>query len=61
MLAAGEEITVIYHTPQTLRGLLGQHNGSFSLKRTDRITTQEPEEVRKFAQLQRSIKAARDK
>jgi len=33
VLETDEEIVMIYHTPQTLRSLLGEHNGSFSLRK----------------------------
>jgi hypothetical protein len=60
MLEAGEAITVIFHTPQMLRDLLGPRNGAFTLvKDNDRITTAEPDSVKQFADLQRAIHAVR--
>ena len=61
ILKAGEEIVVIYHTPQLLRTLLGEQNGTFVLRKNgDRITTANAATVKKFADLQRAIKAARE-
>jgi hypothetical protein len=60
-LEQGEEIAVIYTTPQLLRGTLGQQSGSFSLQKDhDRIVTQMPDAVKAYAKLQKSIAAIRD-
>jgi len=59
-LEEGGEIVVIFHTPQLLRGLLGERNGSFTLhKHADRIVTNEPEAVKVYAGLQKAIASAR--
>jgi len=60
ILDAADELVVIYHTPQLLRHLLGEHSGSFTLhKRDDRVVTNEPKVVERYAQLQKAIAAAR--
>jgi hypothetical protein len=61
LLESGEEISVIYHTPQLLRYLLGERSGSFSLHRNaERFITREPAAVKHFAELQKAIKHARE-
>ena len=61
LLEAGENVVMIYHTPQMLRHLLGEHSGSFELhKHDDRIVVGDAERLRAFADLQRAIKAARE-
>lgn len=59
-IEAGEEIVVIYHTPQLLRSLLGERSGSFTLRKIhQRIETNEPDVVKHFAELQKAITAAK--
>ena len=59
VLDRDEEIVVIYHTPQLLRFVLGEHSGSFVLvKRNDRITAIDAGGLRAYADLQRRIRAA---
>lgn len=59
LLAAGEEITVIYHTPQLLRHLLGDHSGAFSLRKNgDNAVTNTRDALREFAELQKAVKTA---
>ena len=61
VLDAGEEIVVFYHTPQLLRAVLGQQDGRFTLGTDgERITTTDPVSLKKYADLQRAIKAARE-
>ncbi len=61
VLETGEEIVVIYHTPQLLRHLLGEQSGSFVLqKRGQRIVAKDADHLRGYANLQRAIKAARE-
>ena len=61
VLDAGEEIVVLYHTPQLLRRVLGQQDGRFTLGMDgERITTTDPVSLKKYADLQRAIKAARE-
>jgi hypothetical protein len=61
-LEAGTEITVLYHTPQLLRGALGSRNGTFTLhKDGEHIVTAEPEAVKQFADMQKAVRAAREK
>lgn len=59
ILENGEDITVIYHTPQMLRGLVEQRNGSFTLRKSDdRIVTSDVEAVKAYAKLQKDIRGA---
>ena len=60
ILDAGENIVVLYHTPQLLRAVLGEQNGSFTLTKgsNDSIVTSDPVSLKKYADLQRAIKAA---
>lgn len=61
LLEAGEDITVIYHTPQLLRSLLGERSGSFTLRKVhQRIETDEPDAVKHFVALQQAIARARE-
>jgi hypothetical protein len=61
LLNTGENIVVIYHTPQMLRGLLGEQTGSFVLtKHQTQIVVNDADRLRAFADLQRAIKAARE-
>ena len=61
VLETGEEIVVIYHTPQTLRYVLGDKGGTFVLRKAgDRITVRDAAVLRRYAELQRAIKAARE-
>jgi hypothetical protein len=61
VLRTGEEIVVLYHTPQMLRYVLGEQSGSFVLRRHgERIEAGDPVSLRKYADLQRAIKAARE-
>jgi len=60
VLETGEEIVVIYNTPQTLRHLLGSASGSFTLRKTgDRIAVSDAKVLRRYAEMQRAIKAHR--
>jgi len=59
-LETGAEIVVIYHTPQMLRSVLGEHNGSFMLRKDgDRVVTTTAAAVKDFVRLQAGIAAAR--
>jgi hypothetical protein len=61
LLEAGENVVMIYHTPQMLRYLLGEHSGSFTLgKSGEHVFTPVPDSLRAYAKLQRAIKAARE-
>ena len=61
LLEADEEIVLIYHTPQTLRSLLGEQNGSFVLrKKLSQIIVNNADRLRAFADLQRAIRAVRE-
>lgn len=59
-MATGADIVVIFHTPQLLRGVLGERNGSFTLRRIhERIETDQPDAVKQYAELQKAVQAAR--
>jgi len=59
-IETGAEIVVIYHTPQLLRSLLGERNGSFVLRKDgNRVVTTTPAPVKEFVALQKAIVAAR--
>jgi hypothetical protein len=59
-LDAGAEVAMIFHTPQLLRYVLGERNGSFSLQRQNgRIVTREAEALKAFAQLRADIVKAK--
>ena len=61
LLEAGENVVLIYHTPQMLRHLLGEYSGSFILgKQGEDVVTPAPDSLRAYAKLQRAIKAARE-
>jgi hypothetical protein len=61
MLDHGMVITIFYHTPQLLRGVLGAHNGSFVLRKEgEHIIADDVDAIRKYADLQAAIKAARE-
>jgi hypothetical protein len=61
LLDRDSAITVRYHTPQLLRGLLGERNGSFTLRKTaSRITADDSDTVRQFAALMLDTKRARE-
>lgn len=59
-IEAGETIVVIYHTPQLLRSVLGERNGSFMLRKDgDRVVTTTTAAVKDFVALQKAIAATR--
>ena len=59
-LETGGEITLMFHTPQLLRGLLGESAGSVVLRKEgERIVAGNPQSVRKYCDLQKAIAAAR--
>jgi len=61
LLEAGENIVLIYHTPQMLRHLVGDHSGSLILgKHGENVFTSAPDSLRAYADLQRAIKSARE-
>lgn len=58
-LNAGGEISVLFHVPQLLRGMLDMRPGAFSLRKIDdRYVTQEPAMVKVYADLQRRVQSA---
>jgi hypothetical protein len=58
-LAAGETITVQWHTPRMLQDQLGTQSGSFSVERRgDRFVTSDAGSVKAYADLQARIAAA---
>jgi hypothetical protein len=59
-IETGADIVVIYHTPQMLRSLLGERNGSFILRKDgDRVVTTTAAAVKEFVGLQAGIAAAK--
>jgi hypothetical protein len=61
ILDSGEQLVVIYHTPQLLQGLLGTRSGSIVLVKVgEEIRTVTPGATKDFIALQASIKAARE-
>jgi hypothetical protein len=59
-IETGADIVVIYHTPQMLRSLLGDCNGSFVLRKDgDRVLTTTPSAVKDYAKLRAAIAAAK--
>jgi hypothetical protein len=58
-LATGGLIAVRYHTPQLLRGALGDRNGLFELKlEGEHITASDPGEVKRYIELLDAIEQA---
>lgn len=59
-IETGAEIVVIYHTPQMLRSLLGERNGSFMLRKDgNRVVTTSTAAVKDFMAIQAGIAAAK--
>ncbi len=59
ILDTGEEMTIIYHTPQLLRDRLGNRSGNFVLYKVGdqiRVTDQKP--FLEFVQIQAGVEAA---
>jgi hypothetical protein len=62
VLDLGEEVVVIYHTPQMLRYVLGEHTGSFMLKKVGPlIVAADADGLQRYADLQRAIKKTRER
>jgi hypothetical protein len=60
-LDAGGKVSVLYHTPQLLRNILGQRSGSFMLyKQGDRAVALTSNSVKEFLELQAAMKAGPD-
>lgn len=60
LLEAGEEVVIIYTTPQLLIATLGAHSGSFALKKINaRVVASDAARVRKYAGLQKAARTAR--
>jgi hypothetical protein len=61
ILDSGEQLVVIYHTPQLLQNVLGTRSGSIILvKQGEQIRTATPGAARDFIALQAAIKTARE-
>ncbi len=59
ILDTGEEMTIIYHTPQLLRDRLGNRNGNFVLYKVgDQIRVTNPVPFMEFVQIQAGVEAA---
>jgi hypothetical protein len=58
-LKAGEETTMLFHTPQLFRSTLGQLNGAFTLRQIgERVVTSDIDSVRAYAAIQTAVKRA---
>jgi hypothetical protein len=61
LVDSGQTLTVLYHTPQLMRGLLGTRNGSFTLRKDgERIVTKQPVAVQEYIDLQKAIAVVRE-
>lgn len=59
-IETGAEIVVIYHTPQMLRSVLGERNGTFVLRKDgERVVTTTTAAAKEFVALQKAIAATR--
>ena len=58
-LHRGGTITLSYHTPRMLQGMLGQRNGQFDVIETDnRLIVSDVEQAKRFIELQADIARA---
>jgi len=61
ILELGEEVVLLFHTPQLLRSLLGERTGSFMLKKIGtRVVAIDADSVKKYAALVHAVKQARE-
>jgi len=61
ILELGEEVVLLFHTPQLLRSLLGERTGSFVLKKIGtRVVAIDGDSVKKYADMLRAVKQARE-
>ena len=61
VLGAGEAIVVIYHTPQLLRHILGEQNGTFTLRKAgELVVAKDVDGLKRYAALQIAIRKARE-
>jgi hypothetical protein len=61
VLDTGEEIVVIYHTPQLLRHIIGEKSGTFVLRKMGLlVVAQDVAGIKRYAALQVAIKKARE-
>jgi hypothetical protein len=61
VLDAGQAIVVIYHTPQLLRHILGEQNGTFTLNKVgDVVVAKDVAGLKRYAALQVAIGKARE-
>jgi hypothetical protein len=59
VLGAGEEIVVIYHTPQLLRHILGERSGTFTLHKVgEHVIAKDVAGLKRYAALQTAIRKA---
>jgi hypothetical protein len=62
LLDVGTTIVVQYHTPQLLRGILGEQTGSFALhKMSERIIATDPHAVKICAEMLQGVEFTRKK
>ena len=60
ILELGEEIVMLFHTPQLFRHLLGERTGSFMLKKIGaRVIAGDAGSVRKYAEMIHAVREAR--
>jgi len=60
LLEAGGEVTIVYHTPQLMRGLIGRSSGQLKVKQTDgRCMASDPLAFRAFQALWVAIEGVR--
>lgn len=61
LLELGEEIVVLFHTPQLFRSLIGERNGAFTLRKVgDHIVAPDAGIVSKYVDMLRAVKQARE-
>lgn len=61
VLEQGEEIVVLFHTPQLLRSRLGERTGSFTLRKIGtHIVAMDTGSVRKYADMLQAVKKERE-
>jgi len=60
VLELGEEIVMLFHTPQLFRSLLGERTGSFMLRKIGtRVVALDDGSVRKYAEMIHAVREAR--
>lgn len=58
LLEAGEDVTISYHTPQLMLGLIGRRSGQITIKQQgDRVMASKLDAFREFRALRAAIEA----